>query len=94
MLTSEEIQKLAQLSRLEVQDSEIEGLQKHFEKMLAHMEDLKECPVEGLDPLTTVDEDSGFVREDVVGTSLTKDVAFMNSPSVDQNHFTIPKVMG
>ena len=94
MLTTEEIIKLAKLSRLEVKESEIEGLQQHFSKMLAHMDNLKECNVKGLDPLTTVDEDSGFVREDNQGESFPKEKTFLNAPSVDQDHFAIPKVIG
>lgn len=94
MLKPEEIQKLAKLSRLEVKEEEIAGLQQHFEKMLAHMQDLKECNVDGVDPMTTVDEASGFEREDIEGQSYTKDKTFKNAPAVDQNHFAIPKVIG
>ncbi len=94
MLTEVEIQKLAKLSRLEVKPEEMSGLQEHFAKMLSHMENLKECDVTGLEPMTTVDDKAGFVREDEIKKSLSREEAFLNAPSVDQHHFAIPKVIG
>lgn len=94
MLSPEEIQKLAKLSRLEVSTEEIPELQKHFSNLLEHLDDLKLCNVEGLDPMTTVDEKTGFLREDKIGDSLDRANAFLNAPSEDQGHFSIPKVIG
>ena len=94
MLTEAEIQKLAKLSRLEVKTEDVIGLQEHFAKMLSHMENLKECDVTGLEPLTTVDDKAGFVREDEIKKSLSREESFLNAPSVDQHHFAIPKVIG
>jgi aspartyl-tRNA(Asn)/glutamyl-tRNA(Gln) amidotransferase subunit C len=93
MLTEEELQKLAKLSRLEISAEEIPQLQEQFTKMLAHMDSLSKLDLSDVEPLTVVDENTGVMREDVVRESLSQQKAFQNAPAVEQNHFSIPKTI-
>ena len=93
MLTEEELQKLAKLSRLEISDTEIPQLQEQFAKMLSHMDSLSKLDLSDVEPLTVVDENTGVVRDDAVGESMSQEQAFHNAPAVEQNHFSIPKTI-
>ncbi len=94
MITNEDVLRLGKLSRIAIREDEIEGYKKHLDKLVGYMDELKELDLKDVEPMTRVDDHVTELREDVVGESLTREQAFTNAPSTDQNHFTIPKVIG
>ena len=94
MLESEEVLKLAKLSRLEVAESDINSVKGHLDKMLDHMEALKALDLSNVEPMTAVENGETILREDVPVQGFTLDQAFANAPAVENDHFAIPKVIG
>lgn len=94
MLQREEVLKLAKLSRLEVQEADIEQVKTHLDKMLEHMEALKSLDLSHVEPMTAVDNGTTVLREDTPVQGFSLEEAFMNAPAVENDHFAIPKVIG
>lgn len=94
MLQREEVLKLAKLSRLEVQEADIEQVKTHLDKMLEHMEALKSLDLSHIEPMTAVDNGTTVLREDIPVQGFSLEQAFMNAPAVENCHFAIPKVIG
>ena len=94
MLSKEDILKIAKLSRLKLSDADIESFSGRLDELLQHMEDLKALDLSNVKPMTGVEDAPTVLREDVPQPSLSHEQAFMNAPSVENEHFVIPKVMG
>ena len=94
MLESEEIQKLAKLSRLSVSEEEIPAYKEHLDKMLNHLDALKALDLSQVEPMTAVENGNTVLREDVPVQGFSLDQAFANAPAVENDHFAIPKVIG
>ena len=94
MITNEDVLRLGKLSRISIKESEIEGYKQHLEKIVGHMDQLKELDLSDVEPMTRVDDHVTELRADVPGQSLTRKEAFKNAPATGQDHFTIPKVIG
>jgi aspartyl-tRNA(Asn)/glutamyl-tRNA(Gln) amidotransferase subunit C len=94
MITTEELKKIARLSRIHLEESEIEATKDIFAKIVAHMDALSTLNLDGVEPLTVLDESTGVVRKDEVIESGFRAKAFINAPLVEQNHFAVPRVMG
>ena len=94
MVSDQDVQKLCKLSRLNAEKEDIQGLKKHLEGMISHMEELRELDLSDVEPLTRLDDSPSVLREDVVKESLSKEDAFKNTKFRDLDHFQIPKVIG
>jgi aspartyl-tRNA(Asn)/glutamyl-tRNA(Gln) amidotransferase subunit C len=93
-MTDAELLKLGKLSRLEILPEEIELYKSHFDKMLKHIDHIKTLDLSDVEPLCAVDAESGVLREDIIQPGLSQELAFMNAPFVEFEHFAIPKVIG
>ncbi|MCS6819483.1 MAG: Asp-tRNA(Asn)/Glu-tRNA(Gln) amidotransferase subunit GatC [Chitinophagales bacterium] len=87
------IDRLADLARLEFDESEKERIKSDLEKILDLVEKLKEVNVEGVEPLIYLNEEINVWREDEVGAHLTKEEALLNAPLKDSDYFKVPKVI-
>ena len=94
MLSREDILKLAKLSRLKLSDADVDSVSKHLDKMLDHMEALRKLDLSKVEPMTSAEDATTLLREDVPQLSLSHEQAFMNAPAVENEHFAIPKVIG
>ena len=92
-ITKEQIQGLAKLSRLEFSEEEQEDLIGDLNEIVNYMEKLKELDLENVEPMMRVDESLRPMREDDPKSGLTKEQAFQNAPSINLDHFSIPKTV-
>ena len=90
----DQVLRMAKLSRLELTDEEVEKMTGSMNQLVEYMTILKEIDLTGVEPMLAVDTSSRPMREDVLVPSLTKEQAFANAPSVNMDHFSIPKVIG
>jgi len=91
MIQSIDINKLANLSRLTLSESEAAQAKDRLQEMLKLMENLRELNLKNIEPM--VAEVASSLREDAELQGLSYEQAFMNAPQEENHHFTIPKVI-
>ncbi|MBM3402342.1 MAG: Asp-tRNA(Asn)/Glu-tRNA(Gln) amidotransferase subunit GatC [Bacteroidetes bacterium] len=89
----EMIDKVAHLARLELKEEEKLGLIEDMNKILTFMDKLNELDTEGVDPLIYMSEEVNVLREDLVKTEITREVALKNAPKQDGKFFRVAKVI-
>jgi len=92
-LTREDVLKVAKLSMLEFKESEVMVLQNELNDILEFVSKLDEANVEGVEPMTQVNEMYNSFREDVVIESLTKEEAIKNAPEEVEGSFAVPRTV-
>ena len=92
-ITDELIRDLAHLSRLHMEESEIEAYKKDFTSMIQFVEKLNEVDTEGIAPLLHITNNVNVLREDEVQGSCTQQEALKNAPKTDGTYFLVPKVI-
>ena len=70
MISKDDIQKLADLARIEVSEKEIEGLQEDLERILAYVEQLNRAETSDVEPLAHVIGIENVMRRDAPGESV------------------------
>ena len=86
--------RIAVLAKLELTEKEIKEYSQDLSKILSWMEELKKVDVKGVDPVTSVNEDKLFEREDKeFKDKIEKKQILSNAPAKNENYFTVPKVI-
>jgi aspartyl-tRNA(Asn)/glutamyl-tRNA(Gln) amidotransferase subunit C len=92
-IDKETLQKIAHLSRLELDEKNTEKMLEDMNGILAFVDKLNEVNTDGVEPLTTMSLEVNALREDEVITHLPHDEALKNAPKKDNDYFRVPKVM-
>ena len=90
----DKVLRMAKLSRLELTDTEVEKMTGSMNQLVTYMHVLKEIDLKDVEPMLAVDTSARPMRPDELVPGLTKEQAFRNAPSVNMDHFSIPKVIG
>ncbi len=101
MVTKEEVQKVADLAKLEFAPSELESLTSELNNVLGYIDQLKELDVTNVAPLENLNEafegalenGSSTLRADVLRDSLPVEEALKNAPKAADHYFLVPKVL-
>src|SRR6185503_9278623 len=95
MVTGKDIEKIAELARLEFNESEIAGFTGDLNNILNYIDQLKEVDVSGVAPLENVNEsvEENTLRTDETKESLTQAEALKNAPKAADGFFLVPKVI-
>ena len=93
-VTKQEVEKIAELARLEFNESEIEHLTKDMNQILQHMDKLNELDTSNVEPLSHPIEVNNVFREDELKLSTKREEALKNAPDKDEEFFKVPKVIG
>jgi aspartyl-tRNA(Asn)/glutamyl-tRNA(Gln) amidotransferase subunit C len=93
-VTTQDVDRIAMLARLEFQDEEKETITHQMNDILSHIEKLNELDTSAVEPLLHVIDLSNVFRDDVVKPSLPPEDALKNAPSKVGTFFTVPKVIG
>ena len=93
-ITHEEIQKLAHLSRLELDAEATSQMVSDMNKILGFVEKIQELDLENLEPLEFVNDQVNILRVDAVAQTITHEEALQNAPQRDSDYFKVPKVIG
>ena len=89
----EDIKKIANLAFIKIDDSEIEGIEQKFNQVLNYVSKIEELDLEGIEPMTHVNEYYNIWREDVEKESLDIELALKNAPKRNEQFFKVPKVL-
>ncbi len=90
-ITTEIINKLADLAKLEFSETETENLKKDMSQIISYIEKMNELDTENVEPLIFMTEETNVLRKDEVKTSITKAEALQNAASKDSDYFRVPK---
>lgn len=94
MIDREEVLKVAQLSKLKLNEEEIEIFSKQFNDIISFIETLKEVDTEGVLPFYELNIEESQHREDIPTGSLTNEEALLNGPEKEGGFFIVPRVVG
>jgi aspartyl-tRNA(Asn)/glutamyl-tRNA(Gln) amidotransferase subunit C len=87
------IEKLADLSKLSLNDKSKAKMKSDMEKMLVFIEKLNELDTADVDPLIYVNRREHVLRADVEKTTTTQEEALRNAPDKDSDYIKVPKVL-
>ncbi len=91
----EEIKKIADLSHLRFDETELAEFAQEFSEIIGYVAQLETVEVEGVEPLYHVSEtdETGVTRDDQVLPSLSQEEALSNARQVIDSQFRVPKVI-
>ncbi len=87
------IDKLANLARLKIEDSERESVKTDLQKMIQFVEKLNELDTTGVEPLLHVSSNVNILRADEVKDNISRNQGLKNAPMHDEQFFKVPKVI-
>jgi len=89
----ENISNIANLAALKLNDEEAEKTSEQIGKILDYVSKIGLIDLEGVEPLTHVNESHNVWREDKAGDSLPLEDALGNAPKRNEQFFKAPKVI-
>jgi aspartyl-tRNA(Asn)/glutamyl-tRNA(Gln) amidotransferase subunit C len=92
-ITAEQVQHVANLSRLSIDPAAVEKLSRQLATILAYMEKLNQVNTTGVEPTSHALELTNAFRGDIVHDCLSPDQALSNAPARENGSFVVPKVI-
>lgn len=93
-ISTDDVQHLAQLSSLQLEDGEAEALRVDLENILGYIEQLSELNTEGVEPTYQVTDLQNVWRDDVVDDyGLDREDLLALAPDAEKNQIKVPKVL-
>lgn len=93
-ISTEDVYHLAQLSSLQLNDTEAESLRVDLENILGYIQQLSELDTNGVEPTYQVTDLQNVWRDDSVDDyGLTRDALLALSPEFEKNQIKVPKVL-
>ncbi len=93
-ITIQDVERIAQLARLEFTREEKEKLTHQMNQILTYMEKLNEIDTTNVEPLSHVIELNNVFRDDAVQPSSPRQEMLQNAPDHTEEFFKVPKVIG
>lgn len=87
------VRRIAHLSRIAVEENEVERLGGEINAILSFVEALSAVDVEGVEPIASVLPMQMKKRADVVTDGGIVDDVLANAPAREDNYFVVPKVV-
>ena len=92
-ITTDEVEQIAELARLEFDDEETGQFTYHLSRILEYMGKLDELDTAAVDPTSHVIAIQNVVKPDVVKPSYDRDLVLAGAPAAEEGHFEVPKVI-
>jgi aspartyl-tRNA(Asn)/glutamyl-tRNA(Gln) amidotransferase subunit C len=93
-ISRDDVLHLAQLSKLELTDAEIDGLCTDISNILGYVEQLNKLDTTGIEPTYQVTGLSNVWRDDaVIDYGISRDELLAGSPEVTDFQVKVPKVL-
>ena len=92
-ITSEEIKKLAALSKLSISDDEMDKYSQELSDILDYVSQLDNVDTRNIKPLLNVLDQVNDSMPDEPQPSLTQKLALKNAPKVSDEFFQVPEVI-
>ena len=85
--------KIAKLSRIKIEDSEIDELSSQLSSIVDWVEQLNEVNTENIEPLSNVSMAKLPLRKDLENIKDNSKEVLSNAPDKLENYFAVPKVV-
>lgn len=92
-LTRDDVKKVAGLSRLRMDDNQLDELAPKLNNILGFIEQLSEVDTDNVEPLSNVARSELPLRADVVNDGECRDKVLANAPESEEGFFGVPKVV-
>lgn len=92
-VSTEEIENIANLARLNLNENEKEKLKGQVNQILEYVKKLNELNTDDTEPLSHTLELTNVFRKDEVQESLSQQKALSNAPVKSDQFFRVPKVI-
>jgi aspartyl-tRNA(Asn)/glutamyl-tRNA(Gln) amidotransferase subunit C len=92
-ITRTEVEEIALLARLALDDAEVEKMTKHLGDILGYVEKLRGLDVSGVEGTTHAVPMDCPLREDAVGGQLLTEEALRSAPRRVESFFEVPKII-
>jgi len=92
-IDAEQVQQIARLARLDLDDVTVERLRHELQTILEHVALLDEVDVNSIPPTVNPLERAPRLREDQVAESVGTEQALRNAPDSGAGHFRVPRVL-
>ena len=92
-ITKETVEYVAHLSRIELNNKELEKLSAQLHGILDFIDKLKKVNIDNIAPTSHILAINNVAREDELKECLSPDKALENAPQREQNFFVVPKVI-
>ncbi|MFC1593726.1 Asp-tRNA(Asn)/Glu-tRNA(Gln) amidotransferase subunit GatC [Candidatus Omnitrophota bacterium] len=93
MFTKKDIEYIGQLSRINLDNNELDYFAKQLEEILVYIKKLDELDVSEVEPTAHVLPIKNVFRQDVLKDSLPVKEVLKNAPSQDERFFKVPKII-
>ncbi len=93
MLTKEQVEHVALLARLELNEEEKDKYARQLNDILGYIEMLDRLDTENVPPMAHVLPLQNVFREDRVGEHMSNEDALANAPAREEGSFRVPKIV-
>ena len=90
MIDREQVLHVARLSRLRLDEEEVETMSRELSSILDHVETMSELDLDGVEPTQRVVDAENVLRADETAPSLGRDAALANAPDPSGGSFRVP----
>lgn len=93
-ITRDEVRHLADLARIDLDDSELDHLAPQLSVILESIASIAEVAAGDIPPTSHPIPLANVFREDVVGSCLSAEEALASAPASEQQRFSVPRILG
>ncbi len=93
-ITRDEVAHLATLARIDLSDAELDHLAPQLSVILEAVASIQGVADEDVPPTSHALPLTNVFREDVARPGLTAEEALAGAPEVDQQRFSVPRILG
>lgn len=90
-LTREDVLKLADIAKLDVNEAQADALLGDLEKMLGFVDKVRALNLDGVEPLVYMTDRENVLRDDLPTEPLSHHDALRNAPGADSDYFRVPR---
>ena len=92
-ITKEQVAHIAHLSRLEIQESEVDGYIEKLEKVVDLFNTINSAPTENVKPIYHVLDLVNVFREDVAHDGMDREEVLKNAHETEAGQFKVPTII-
>jgi aspartyl-tRNA(Asn)/glutamyl-tRNA(Gln) amidotransferase subunit C len=93
MITREDVEHVARLSRLALGEGEVERMREQLDGILAYIDTLRALDTTGVEPTAHAVPQLNVMREDQLRPCLSQDAALANAPDRGDAFFRVPRII-